>query len=159
MLLLLGTMVVLLIVGLLGMHALSGSTSGHSLPGVDIEGTHVGASVVAAPGAPHAGVSSTASLPESHAHERAAHVGSHAGAAIHKDAQCADACAAAPFGHQHIAVACVLALLAGLLLLTPPRSFARTWMPSVPPLAALGGGATQLAPPTPSLIQLSISRT
>lgn len=158
-LLLLGITVVLLIVGLLGMHALSGSTGRHSLPGAGVEGTHVSASAAAAFEAQQAGGDSRASLSGEHALDSAALVGSHAGAATHVDPQCAAACAAAPSGREHIAVACVLALLAGLLLVTPPRSFVRTWMPSMPSPTAAGAGATQLAPPTPSLIQLSISRT
>ncbi|WP_405219106.1 DUF6153 family protein [Agrococcus sp. Ld7] len=126
-LLLLSTLVVLLIVGLLGMHALAGSTGGHT-PSVAAHsgGTHGSTSVEAA--------------------------------AAHADPECAQACAA-PLGHEHAAVACVLALLAGLLLLTPPRSIARAWLPTVSAITALAAGWTQVPSPTPSLIQLSISRT
>ncbi|WP_347755624.1 hypothetical protein [Agrococcus sp. ProA11] len=157
-LLLMGTTVVLLIVGLLGMHALAGSTGGHTGAGAVQSGAAHADTSVAATGAHHVEAGSPPAVALQHAHT-SAHADAAVGAASHKDLQCAETCAGTPLGHEHIAVACVLALLAGLLLLTPPRVLARGWMPAMPALGALSVGSTQIGPPPPSLIQLSISRT
>lgn len=158
-LLLLGSTVVLLIVGLLGVHALAGSTGGHTASGTAHDGAaHASTSVVTS-GAQQLAAVSAPAAPQQHAHHLPAAASPAVDAAAQNDLQCAETCAGVPLGHEHIAVACVLALLAGLLLLTPPRSIARAWMPAVPALTVLAAGSTQIGPPPPSLVQLSISRT
>lgn len=134
LLLLLGATVVLLIAGLLGMHALSGGGASHT-----------------------AGAEHGMPLPAL-AHDASAAHGAPADA-------CGDGCAAparehAPDAPGHVGIAaCVLALLAGLLLLVPPAAGPRasatvTLLWSVP-----SASAARLFLPPPSLTLLSISRT
>lgn len=130
----------LLIVGLLGMHALSGSgghTSGHGGVAIAVDPQHEPAAV-----SQHAQHEHRASGPEA--------------------ADCSSTCehdAPAAPGHAELA-ACVLALLAGLIVLVPPARVARwsaaeTAMPRAPAVVS----AVLLVPPPPSLTLLSISRT
>lgn len=116
---------VLLIVGLLGMHALSGGSS---------HGT--GAE-------PGVALTSNASHDSHDSHD------SHAFEAPH---------APDPSGHVGLA-ACVLALLADLLLLVPPAAGPRASATVTVPWSVLGASAARLFLPPPSLTFLSISRT
>lgn len=133
--------VTLLIAGLLGMHALGGSM-GHA-PG------RSGAEPAAV--AEHA----TAGMATQHAYDADA-------AAASKAAHCPTVCedeASAPPACAAEFMACVLALLAGLLLLVPPGSVGRTWLTPVARTIRTDASAVLLVPPPPSLTLLSISRT
>ncbi|MGC5076167.1 DUF6153 family protein [Agrococcus sp. DT81.2] len=131
--------VTLLIAGLLGMHALSGS-GGHA-------SGHGGAALAAD--------SHHGTIPVSpHAHDEQA-------ASPSKTASCSIACdhdAPAAPGHADV-VACVLALLAGLIVLVPPARLGRSWAQTAVPRGPAVASAVLLAPPPPSLTLLSISRT
>ncbi|MGY3127306.1 hypothetical protein ACVWW9_000805 [Agrococcus sp. UYP33] len=148
-LLLLGATVVLLITGLLGMHALGGSAgghgSGHAIAGHGGVGQSDVAVVAADDHAAHA-------APTHHAQDTAVAA---------KASGCTDACAAdgpvAP-GHSEL-MACVLALLAGLLVLVPPARLGIPWASVVTIPMSADASAARAEPPTPSLILLSISRT
>lgn len=119
LLLLLCATVVLLIVGLLGMHALSGGSS---------HGTG------AEPGAALTSIATHDSHPSEAPH--------------------------APDAPGHVGLtACVLALLAGLLLLVPPAPGRRASATVTVPWSVRGASAARLFLPPPSLTLLSISRT
>lgn len=122
-----------IIVGLLGMHVLNlhGTPASHAVAGVSMSA----AAEEALPGAPSA-------------HESGALTGAEAGD-----------CAGCGSGHaEATGLACVLALLLVLLLLTPPGilSLARNGMSSAPLLRRF---FERVAPPAPSLLVLCISRT
>lgn len=149
-LLLLGATIVLLIVGLLGMHALSGGGAGHAA------GQH-GAAVASSAHTGH-------TAPAAHV-AHAAHTASAAHDAAPVAVVCDDGCAAPAFGNapdapEHAGIAaCVLALLAGLLLLVRPTSPVLVGAPSIVRWAMLGATGARPAAPRPSLTLLSISRT
>lgn len=133
--LLLAGSVLMIIVGLLGMHTFSSEAAGH--------GTTVGAH------------SSTAV-------DHATHAGGHTAATAlsAESAPCDDACmTGSPSGHSDMLSACILALLAGLLLLLRPLFAHRL----SPPLRVLMSRLRPLVGTNlsraPSLTFLSISRT
>ena len=148
-LLLLGATVILLIAGLLGMHALGGAAGGHgsSHASAGEPGAEAPKGVIAAPG-DHA------------AQAAAAHQGQQTAAAF-EPSGCTDGCAAdgapAP-GHSEF-MACVLALLVGLLVLMPPGRLGIPWASVVTIPMSADASAARREPPAPSLILLSISRT
>ncbi|SDR99844.1 DUF6153 family protein [Agrococcus carbonis] len=119
-----------LIVGLLGMHTLSAAPSGHGS---------------AAP---------TQSIAAGH---HASHAMTDAAAAGHDDG---DGAAQPAPTHDHTAmITCVLALLAGLVLLLPPARGGAAALLVLPRLASRAPGVVGHAMPPPSLVLLSISRT
>ncbi|GAA2887433.1 DUF6153 family protein [Microbacterium esteraromaticum] len=131
--LMLGAAAVLIIVGLLAMHTFTAESAGHGSTGV-----HVASTVTV--GHDLSSMSSASA-----------------------DSSTCDPSCDGPAGqtqrHADVMAACVLALLAGLLLLIPPvalrcRSFAPGQV-----MARLVCGATVTLPRAPSLIFLSISRT
>ncbi|WP_404312483.1 DUF6153 family protein [Agrococcus terreus] len=129
--------IALVIAGLLGMHAMGASASGH--------GSAVPTAVGAATGAgghgtvDHGAMDHAASDPST--------------SAAQQDAQ------PAPAEHDHIAIACVLALLVGLLVLTAPLRAATQPLLALRPTRIRTPAAVQLDLPPPSLERLSISRT
>lgn len=162
-LLLLAATTVLLIAGLLGMHSLSGTGSSHAA-GLE----HGGAVLAVGDASPASHGSHDAPLAHgSHdaplalgSHDASASPGSHSAAA-----HCDDGCAAAAPGHVpdspgHAGIAaCVLALLAGLILLLPPASSARAGASMIVRWPATAATAARPSAPPPSLTLLSISRT
>ncbi|WP_431522605.1 DUF6153 family protein [Microbacterium esteraromaticum] len=130
----LGTAAALIIVGLLAMHTFTGKPAGHGSPGI------------------------------SHAASTAADGRSqNAMASVDRDAAaCIGSCHVSTGqgqGHDDMVTACVLALLAGLLLLVPP-TLARRHGVSLRELTSwLPWEATDALPRGPSLTVLSISRT
>ena len=156
-LLLLGATIVLLIAGLLGMHALSGAGMSH---GSGVE--HGGAIDSTA----HAAHASSGALATHGAQQAPTAPGPHGVGTIDAGvAHCGDGCAAPAPGHVpeapgHAGVAaCVLALLAGLLLLVRPASPARSGTLATVRWPALAATAARSSAPAPSLTVLSISRT
>ncbi|ROR65353.1 hypothetical protein EDD26_0719 [Agrococcus jenensis] len=148
-LLLLGATVVLLITGLLGMHALGGSAGGHGSGHAIAGHADVGQSSAAITAGDDHG-----------SHAAPAHHAQDAAAAA-RASGCTDACAAdgpAAPGHSEL-MACVLALLAGLLVLVPPARLGIPWASIVNIPTSADASAARAEPPTPSLILLSISRT
>ncbi|MGM1030665.1 MAG: hypothetical protein ACQEWM_12475 [Actinomycetota bacterium] len=146
-LVLLAAIVALLIVGLLGMHAMGGAGSGHGAS----SGGHAGIAVPVS--AAHASHHDVVPLP----HHAAAIDAAPASVAEHCTGDCQGAAPLSP-GHAEL-MACVLALLVGLLVLVPPGRVGSSRLPSLripPPLAA---SAVLLEAPPPSLTLLSISRT
>lgn len=142
-LLMLAAVVALLIAGLLGMHVLGGSAGSHGAHGAGPGSAAIGAAVEHAPDGAAA------------AHAHAAEAASAA-----KAAPCLGDCVDAPLapGHAEL-MACVLALLAGLIVLVPPGSLGRSWMRVAMLPAPSDASAVLLVPPPPSLTLLSISRT
>lgn len=151
-LLLMGATVVLLIVGLLGMHALDGSGAGHSASST----AQADRAITQPTGTYHSGAGVVAHV--EHRHAAGVVVAAVAGDS-HKHVECGDACVSAPVRHEHTAVACVLALLSAMLILVLPGGFARARVLAVTLRSAVDAVSTQIAPRPPSLIQLSISRT
>ncbi len=139
-----------LIAGLLGMHVLSVSGP---------HGSHVSSIAGAANPAADA----------RHAAAGGAHGMTGDGAAGDASSQgtafghagCDDCGAPAPApNHSMLMIGCVLALLAGLVLLIARRPLGRAWTARLPGLRLLVLPGTVLPPsPTPSLVVLSISRT
>lgn len=136
--LLLASAVLMIIVGLLGMHTFSSEAAGH--------GTTVG-------------VASSAAV------DHPTHVGGHADATADsvvsaESASCDDACmTGSPSGHSDMLSACILALLAGLLLLLRPL-FTHRLSPSLRVLMSRLRPAVETnLSRAPSLTFLSISRT
>lgn len=150
-LLLMATTVVLLIVGLLGMHAMDGSAAGHSSTG----SVHLGSDTAPLSGALHA---DTAVAQGEHRHAAGTAISAVADDS-HKHVQCGDSCVAAPVSPEHTAVACVLALLSALLILVPPGDLSRTRTLTEALRPAVELLSTRIGPRPPSLILLSISRT
>lgn len=162
-LMLLCSIVTLLIVGLLGMHAMGGAGSSHGASG----GSHSGIAIpVPAAHASHDQVAvhehPATSAPGAlgAADATAAHATADHAVAASDAAHCADCLGAAPLapGHAEL-MACVLALLVGLLVLIPPgrRATIRPSMLAMPTWAH--ASAVRLGAPRPSLTLLSISRT
>lgn len=132
-LLMLGTAAVLIIVGLLGMHTFTAEPAGHGSSGV----THSASTVAHVPDA-------TASLDD--------------GGAAACDGPC-HVTTGQGQGHDDMVTACVLALLAGLLLLVPPTFARRSGISLREVTSWLRWEATDALPRGPSLTVLSISRT
>lgn len=133
--LLLAGAVLMIIVGLLGMHTFSSEATGH--------GTTVGAH------------SSTA---VDHATHVDGHIDASAGSAL--SATCDDACVTGSTGgHSDMLSACILALLAGLLLLLRPLFAHRLSSPLRVLMSRLRPAAGATLSRAPSLTFLSISRT
>ncbi len=136
--------VVLLIAGLLGMHVLGGAAGGHA--------GHGASSVALETGSISPAEHTTHLATAQHGHETAS---------LTKAAACPSTCGddspLAP-GHAEL-MACVLALLVGLLVLVPPTPTRGSWASIVLALARIDASAVLLVPPTPSLTLLSISRT
>lgn len=131
---LLGAMIVLLVAGLLGMHALNGSLSHASADG------------------PGSGLATSAQNPN----------GSHGAKQLDGAVLCDGGCVVPAPDHapEHADItACVLVLLAGLILLIPPITGALKVLrlPKVPVRTDPRG--VLIARSTPDLIFLSISRT
>lgn len=133
-LLLLGGAVLMILVGLLGMHTFTSNAFGH--------------------GSGSASSAITASVPIAHGEVSGTHSAT--------SAECDGACYASAGdrqGHMDAATACMLALLVGLLLLAPPLLLHRfgslPW--STPGSSRLT--STSVLPRPPSLTVLSISRT
>lgn len=124
----------MLIIGLLGMHTFSGDAGGHGTP-VAAESSAVVATAGMDPGM----------------------------AADHHDATptaCAGACMTGSGGdHMSMATVCVLALLAGFLLILPPLLLDRFGLRRVLQAPAGLSAAGLHLPSPPSLLFLSISRT
>lgn len=136
--LLLAGAVLMIIVGLLGMHTFSSEAAGH--------GTTVG-------------------VPSSTAVDHPTHMDGHtdaiaASAVSAESAPCDDACmTGSPSGHSDMLSACILALLAGLLLLLRPL-FAHRLSPPLRVLMSRRHPAVETTlSRAPSLTFLSISRT
>lgn len=139
----LGAAVLMIIVGLLGMHTLSAGPSGH---GSMAMGQHLSMT------AEQAAMPGDASP---HADAFAAHsVAPMAGAAV---SGAVDEAASGP--HDGTMLACVLALLAGLLLLIAPALHRGVLLLASPRLARPFLAVTSVRPRPPSLVFLSISRT
>lgn len=134
-LVLLGAIVTLLIVGLLGMHAMGGASSSHGA-----SGSHTG--IV---------------MPATAGHMSLAHHGAADASAERCVGDCHGAAPLAP-GHAEL-MACVLALLVGMLVLVPPGRAAPIRLPSLGMPASERASAVRLEAPPPSLTLLSISRT
>ena len=139
-LVMLASVVVLLITGLLGMHVPEGIAGGHS--------TGHGRVAIGAPVEHAAGSAAT------HAHAAEAAPASTAASCT---GDCLDSAPLAP-GHAEL-MACVLALLAGLILLVPPGRAGRSWIRPVALAVRTDASAVLLMPPPRSLTLLSISRT
>jgi H+/Cl- antiporter ClcA len=135
-LLLLLALAVLLIAGLLGMHTFTGDAMGHGTPA-----TMSAAHTVVSDGSPDSRHAMTAD----------------ATAASH---DCDDSCATGHGGdHASMGAACVLALLAGLLLILPPLLLGRRGLHHLLRVPASDPPAGLRPPRPPSLLLLSISRT
>lgn len=147
--LMLGAAVLLIIVGLLGMHTFSASPGGH---GSAVPGQHQSMSATQAP-AP-----SSAATPHAVAHTDSA------AASTTKTSETATTLAlgeadAGSGSHDGMMVTCVLALLAGLLLLAAPMLLRRFLPRARLRVAHAFLTVTSARPRPPSLIFLSISRT
>jgi hypothetical protein len=128
--------VLLVIIGLLGMHTFSAGSSGHS---------------------------STTHMNVSHEAAHPSHVmgASHAATAV-ASTNCDDGCVAAthqPMSHDDMMMACVLALLAGFALLLPLARLTRTSVSLRRLSRQVELRIREVLPRPPSLIVLSISRT
>ena len=144
------TGVLLVIVGLLGMHTLSGASA---------DAAHATTGAVAlsaggtAQGEPHGQTAATIAGGETAAEHPIADA-AHAGAlheplpASHEEP-----------GHDAMAAACALALIVGMLLLVIPRSGTAASALRFRAVTAAATVRAALPAPTPSLIVLSISRT
>ena len=131
--LLLAGAVIMIIVGLLGMHTFSADAAGHGAPGAQ---------------------SASTSITPDHADAMVAP--SETG----HTAPCDDVClTGSGGGHSEMMTACVLALLAGLLLLIRPLLVDRLGSPLMVLVSALQVRAGRVRSRAPSLIFLSISRT
>ncbi|MBD8011187.1 MULTISPECIES: DUF6153 family protein [Microbacterium] len=131
-LLMLGGATLMVIVGLLAMHTFTSEPAGHGSVGL----TH------SAAGEEHATVAASTVASESTACEGACHVNTGHGQ-----------------GHNEMLIACVLALLAGLLLLLPPILIQRHRLPPHRAVSLVRWEAIGILPRAPSLTFLSISRT
>lgn len=131
-LLMLGTAAVLIIVGLLAMHTFTAEPAGHGSSGV----THSASAASHDPG-------TTAILD---------------GGVAACDGPC-HVTTGQGQGHDNMMAACVLALLAGLLLLVPPTLARRHGFSLREVTSWLPWEATDALPRGPSLTVLSISRT
>ncbi len=131
-LLMLGGATLMVIVGLLAMHTFTSEPAGHGSVGL----TH------SAAGEEHATVAASTVASESTACEGACHVSTGHGQ-----------------GHNEMLIACVLALLAGLLLLLPPILIHRHGLPPHRGVSLVRWEAIGILPRAPSLTFLSISRT
>ncbi|GAA1424325.1 hypothetical protein [Agrococcus citreus] len=153
-LVLIGAIVTLLIVGLLGMHAMGGASTSHGASG----GSHTGIAIPAS--AAHASPDGV----EIHEHPAASAADAHgapaAAMAASSAAHCADCQGTAPLapGHTEL-MACVLALLVGMLVLMPPSRVGLARLPSLVMPTSERASAVRLGAPRPSLNLLSISRT
>ncbi|MGK0742629.1 DUF6153 family protein [Leucobacter sp. Z1108] len=128
--------VLLVIIGLLGMHTFSAGSSGHA-------------------SATHSSVSHEAADPS---HVMGA---THAATAL-ASANCDDGCVAAahqPMSHDDMMMACVLALLAGFVLLLPLARLTHTSVSLRRLSQQVELRIREVLPHPPSLIVLSISRT
>ncbi|MBX3195137.1 DUF6153 family protein [Leucobacter sp.] len=125
--------VLLIIVGLLGMHTFSSEAAGHGTASVS-----------------HSAVASN--------HSEAGVAGTLSDPSAECSGTCQPSTSPAP-EHQEMVTACVLALLVGILLLAPPVLLHRfgsvLWRPAGLWLLM----STSILPREPSLITLSISRT
>lgn len=133
-LLMLGAATLMVIVGLLAMHTFTAEPAGHGSPGL----TH-SASVA---GDEH--VTDVMGSPDT------------------VDATCDGPCHVSTGhgqGHNDMLTACVLALVAGLLLLLPPMLFHGRGLPLHGLMSLTRWDATGVLPRAPSLTFLSISRT
>lgn len=132
-LLLLGGAVLMILVGLLGMHTFSAEPAGHGTAAIN-----------------------HAAAPAEHSESGTT------GALAVTSTGCSDLCHVSTGpgpGHQDMANACVLALLVGILLLVPPVLLYR-FGPLLWSAASLWRlTSTSILPRAPSLIILSISRT
>lgn len=131
-LLMLGGATLMVIVGLLAMHTFTSEPAGHGSVGL----TH------SAAGEEHATAAASTVASESTACEGACHVNTGHGQ-----------------GHNEMLTACVLALLAGLLLLLPPILIHRHRLPPHRAVSLVRWEAIGIPPRAPSLTILSISRT
>ena len=129
---LLGGATLMVIVGLLAMHTFTSEPAGHGSVGL----TH------SAAGEEHATAVASTVASESTACEGACHVSTGHGQ-----------------GHNEMLTACVLALLAGLLLLLPPILIQRHGLPLHRAVSLVRWEAIGILPRAPSLTFLSISRT
>ena len=131
-LLILGGATLMVIVGLVAMHTFTSEPAGHGSVGL----TH------SAAGEEPATVAASTVASESTACEGACHVSIGHGQ-----------------GHNEMLTACVLALLAGLLLLLPPILIQRHGLPLHRAVSLVRWEAIGILPRAPSLTFLSISRT
>lgn len=136
--LLLGAAVLMIIVGLLGMHTFSADAAGH-----------------------RTAIASNTVLTNDHAAAQSSHGGSAEGAVVSGGlTTCDDAClSSSAGGHSNMLGACVLALLAGLLLLLRPVLSHRLEPPLLSILPSLQPDIDRRLSRAPSLTFLSISRT
>lgn len=122
----------MIIVGLLGMHTFSADSAGH-------DAHHSATATTAA--TDHSAPMAATSEPSG-------------------SVACDDTCVMGTGqSHSDMATACVLALLAGLLLLLRPMLLEHLGPPLQPLVSSLRLRAVSILPRTPSLIFLSISRT
>ncbi|MFF8818249.1 DUF6153 family protein [Leucobacter sp. NPDC015123] len=142
--------VLLVIVGLLGMHTLSGASADASHTTSGVAALSVGGT---AHGGQHGPTGATIAGGENFAAHQIADT-AHADA-LHDPPPAGDT---AP-GHEAMAAACALALIVGMLLLVIPRSETATRTLRDRATAAAASVRAALPAPTPSLIVLSISRT
>lgn len=133
-LLMLGAATLMVIVGLLAMHTFTAEPAGHGSPGLPHSASAAG-------------------------HE---HVSDVMGSADSVVAACDGPCHVSTGhgqGHNDMLTACVLALLAGLLLLLPPMLLYGRGLPLHRVMCLTRWDATGVLPRAPSLTFLSISRT
>lgn len=133
-LLMLGTATLLVIVGLLAMHTFTADPAGHGSPGL---------------------TQSTSTAGHDHATTGT-------GSLEHGSAACDGPCHVSTGheqGHTDMVTACVLALLAGVLLLLAPLMIRRHGFSLHRVMSLLKWDATGILPRAPSLTFLSISRT
>nr|WP_306233267.1 DUF6153 family protein [Agrococcus sp. REN33] len=196
-LLLLAGIVLLLVVGLLGMHQLGPSAAGHGAAAPVVAGHHAlapgehaadqatgehAAGQATGPSAAGHGAAAPvvaghhALAPGEHAADQA--TGEHAAGQATGEHAAGHATARAAGGHPDRALAlgdappapaepehamlmaCVLALLAGLIVLARPAPVRRSWLNvAMRPATSLRPRAARAGLPPPSLTQLSISRT
>ncbi|MFJ4044190.1 DUF6153 family protein [Microbacterium sp. NPDC089987] len=135
--LLLATAALTIIVGLLGMHTFTADAAGHRTA------------------APAHAVSENSMHSSGNAQSDGTAAPATSGLAV-----CDDACMSGPAGgHADMITACVLALLAGLVLLLRPGFSYRLGPPLMSILPRLRPGAARTLSRAPSLTLLSISRT